>query len=268
MAQNDDPECYPNSGVDVQVLRFAFSPLTYTIFPRFEGIANILHELSIPVGIGHVYNLIFVGVRDFLKYSGRYYHKIPERYRRYTVETFGLRIKLPPNFKLGMNVPLPDSSQYKCQPGYYTFSGIVTVQVWRWRVLSCSVEELKTSTRNPFGNAPLGTMYFEERWHPYAGNQRFAGLIGKASFAQFKRLGRFEEDALRVLDGTFKLGRPRGSKKLTLTEFQDKLRSAYAELHKETKQHPKQFALAERLEIDLSTFKRYMRELGNPKPPY
>jgi hypothetical protein len=94
-------------------------------------------------------------------------------------------------------------------------------------------------------------------------------LIGKASFAQIKRLERFEKDAVRILDGTFKLGRPRGTKKYTPDQFRDKLRAAYEVLRDdENKQQPKQFALAEKIGISLAAFKRYMNDIGNPKPPY
>lgn len=269
MAHKNESECHPNSGINVEVLRYGVNPLTYTIFPNFKGAADILSELLMPAGKDRAYSLSFVSVRDFLKYSGCYHHKIAKRFSRYTVETFGLRIKLPTDFDLGMTVPLPDPYQYKCQPDYWILGGIIPVQIWRLRVLSCPLEDLKTSPSSPFGKLPIGTMYVEERWHPQEDKQRSTHLIGKTSFVQIKRLERFEKDAVRVLEGTFKRGRPQGTKKYTPDQFRDKLKAAYEELFdNETKQSPKQFALAEKLEVSLAAFKRYMNDIGNPKPPY
>lgn len=269
MAPKNESDCYPSSGINVEVLRFGVNPLTYTIFPSFKGAEDILSELLMPTGKERAYSLSFVSVRNFLRYSGRYHHKIAKRFSRYTVEAFGLRIKLPTDFDLGMTVPLPDPSQYKCQPDYWIPGGIIPVQIWRLRVISCPLEDLKTSPSSPFGKLPIGTMYVEERWHPQEDKQKSTHLIGKASLAQIKRLERFEKDAMRILGGTFKLGRPRGTKKYTLDEFRDKLRAAYKILcDGENKQQPKQFALAENIGISLATFKRFMDDIGNPKPPY
>ena len=262
MSHKDESECYPSSGINVEVFRYGVNPLTYTIFPTFKGAADTFRELFIPIRRDQVYSLSFISVRDFLKYTGRYHHKIAERFRRYTVEIFGLRIKLPTDFYLRMDVPLPDPSQYKCQPSYLILGGIFPVQIWRLRVLSCPLEDLKTSPSNPFGKLPLGTMYAEERWHPQEDKQRFTRSIGGISFAQVKRFERFEKDAVRILEGTFKLGRRRGTKKYTLAQFHDRLRAAYEELCGDEKnQKPKQFALAEKVGVSLATFKRYMNDI-------
>jgi hypothetical protein len=267
MTCRNEDEYYPTSG-NVEVFRFGRNPLTYTISPKFNGVAKILHELQIPTDPDQSYSLSYVSIRNFLKYSGRYYHKIADRYQKYTVETFGLVIKPPPDFNFDTDVPRPDASQYKCQPFYWTFCGVVLVQVWRLRVLSCPMEDLKMCPSNPFGTFPSGTVYVAERWSPQEERIRFIDWIGKASLSQKKRLT-FYEDAVRIIEGTFKLGRPQGTKKYTKALFRDKLKLAYQELYDEkTNPTPKQFALALKSELSVAAFKNYMNDIGNPKPPY
>lgn len=274
MAEGEDQSYYPSEG-DPQVIRHENYPPAYVIVPSFPGVSQIITELDMPRESDVIYNLSYLSVEDFLNFRGYSYVNDVRRSQSYSVELFGLLVNLPENFRIGMTVPLPDPSQYKCQPMYWTEHGFRVVQIWRLRIFTCPVEDIETTLFRPFGNLPTGTLYFEERWHPLADMKRkLIGGIETVSKIKGVGLDRFYADALRILGGNFdslnsavKVGRTRGTTYITATEFPHKLREAYQRLYELKGEKPKQEAVAVELKIGLSTLRRYLINFRVSWPP-
>lgn len=274
MVESDDYSYYPSED-DPQVIRHYDCPPAYAIFPSFPGVSELVNELDMPKSPEVIYNLSYLNVEDFLNYRGYSYVAGIRKCLPYTVELFGLLVKLPEGFCFGMTVHLPDPSLYKCQPRYWIEHGFRPVQIWRLRVLTCSIEDIETNVSNPFGKFPTGTLYFEERWHPLADTKRMLiGGIEKASKSKGIGLDRLYKDALGILGGSFdplmsdvKKGRRTGTTYYTEVDFPPALKEAYWRLYEQNnRQKPKQIAVANELKISRSTLRRYLIKFNVPWP--
>jgi hypothetical protein len=273
MTEGEDQSYYPSKDVP-QVIRHEDRPPAYAIFPTYPGVSKLITELDMPTESDVIYNLSYLSVEDFLNFRGYSYVNNIRR-SQYSVELLGLLIKLPENFCLGMTVPRPDPSLYKCEPRYCIEHGFRLVQIWRLRVYTCPLENIETSCCSPFGKFPSGTLYVEERWHPLADTKRrLIGGIETVSKNKGLGLDRFYADALPILEGNFKtlksdvkMGRTQGTTYYTATEFPHKLREAYQKLYDLKDEKPKQEAVAVELKIGLSTLRRYLRNLKISWPP-
>lgn len=273
MAESDDHSYHPSED-DPQVIRHDDRPPAYAIFPSFPSVSEIVNELNMPKSPDVIYNLCYLSVEDFLNYRG-YSHVMGIRIcPSYTVELFGLLVRLPEDFRFGMTIPLPDPSLYKSQPRYWTEHGFRPVQIWRLRVLTCPIEDIETNVRSPFGKFPAGTLYFEERWHPLADTKRMLiGGIEKASRSKGIGLGRLHKHALGILGGNLdplmsdvKKGRTIGTTYYTAVDFPSALKEAYWRLYEPNRQKPKRLAVAIELKISRSTLRRYLIKFNVPWP--
>lgn len=273
MAESENPEPYLSEDGS-PVLKHRKDPPEYAILLRFPGMSEIVNELGMPKDRDVIFNLSYVSVEDFLYHVGYSYLANIRRHQSYTVELFGMLVKLPEVFYPGVKIPLPDPSQYKCQPRYWWVDGNRPVQIWRLRVLTCPLEDIETSELSPFGKFPPGTLYVEERWHPLADMKKiFIGGLEQASKQRGIGLHRLHKDALRILEGNFepsrgdvKIGRTRGSTYYTPGEFARALGREYKRLYEQNKQKPGRKAVAAALKISVSTLYRYCKNPGVPWP--
>jgi hypothetical protein len=259
-----DNECsdyYPSHGSDIQVARYSSAPPGYNIFSSFAGMRRILNELNMPDKADNVYSLRFYTAAYYLKCLGRSLPKKYDECHKYTVEIFGLRVKLPEDFRFGMKVPLPDPTQYYCAPDYLTEAEISHTQIWRLRIISCSIEEVETRLSNPFGIFPPGTLYFEERWHHQDGKTRLIGGLEPRSGNYGTSLDGFRKNAICILDGYRKPGRPRGTRYFTPSGFRSAVKAHYEELYNPNERQPLPKEVAIKLGISVGTLKNYLDDL-------
>ncbi|MFL6333055.1 MAG: hypothetical protein ACJ754_06890 [Pyrinomonadaceae bacterium] len=137
---------------------------------------------------------------------------------------------------------------------YWTYLGIAPIQIWRIRVLSCPLGKIKTTVYNPFGVFPPGTVYLEERWHPRRGVSRLIGWLEKVSNSLVMDLDQLYEDALLILEGRIKRGRPRKNKVRMAKKFRRDLKEHYWKLANESQERPNKTEVAESMGIARSTF--------------
>lgn len=266
MADNEDDKIYLNaSDGTLLTVRMGVSPLTYMISPSFIDALETLDNLKMPREVYRRYHLRFLSVEDFLRGMDYARPKLDERYRNYTVQTFGLIS----DYKRGMRLPLPppDPSQYKCQPMYWTILDLLPIQIWRIRVFSCPLGKVKTSIHNPFGVFPSGTVYVEQRWHPQAGVSRYIGGLEKPPSPPRIGLDQLYEDALRILEGNIKRGRPRGTTEYTRNTFGRDLKKYYRKLWKQNRQRPSKTAVAVKMGISRASLYNYLKLFTVRWPP-
>lgn len=265
MDGNKDEKLYLN-GADgsLMILKLTDSPVRYTIYSTFADISEILADLKMP-HIEGIYDLRFLSVEDFFRERGYSYPKLEERFQGYTVQTFGFKIPHRPGMRLPLSPPNP--ANYKCPPMYWTYFGIAPIQIWRLRVISCPLEKIKTTVYNPFGIFPPGTVYLEERWHPRRGLSRLIGGLEKASNSLIMSLDQLFEDALRILEGRIKRGRPRENTVSKAKKFTRDLKKHYWKLAKKSRQRPSKTAVAESMGIVRSTFYARLNKFKVRWPP-
>lgn len=258
MAEPKDGEYCLNFSDGSFIFRMG-TPHYYLFTSTPPGLPDVLYDLKMSPATFGEYDLRFLSVEDFLKDRGRPHPKLSKRYQSYTVQTFGLSACPRPGMKFSF--PPPHPSQYKCEPMYWYRLGVLPVQIWRIRVFSCPLEKIKTSIHNPFGLFPPQTVYVEERWHPKAGVTRLIGGLGNAPNYGSVGLEQLYEDALGIMTGYIKRGRPRGTTYYTREQFSTDLKKHYRKVLKETKggsRKPSRAAVALSLGIGISTLYRYM----------
>jgi hypothetical protein len=208
-----EQRCYPNAS-DIKVFRYRDSPPAYQIWGGFDGVKQLIEELGAPNHVNKIYCVRLSSAEEFFKAGS-----LPsKRFLNYSVERFGLRIEAFPEVESkGRVQPLiKDSTLYLTQPSYWYERSDYLIQVWRIRVFASPVDSIHTSLSNPLTSTKPLRMYFEECWHPNRGKAR--SLHWLKSRNSNSESDRFKEDALRILDGVKRKGRPPGTKKLIVPD--------------------------------------------------
>jgi hypothetical protein len=264
MTANEYDRCYLNAddGTGL-VFRLRTLPLHYLVTLNLTSVLELVSDLKMPNDLNGLYDLRFLSVKDFLRERGVPDQKLHRKYQGYTVQTFGS----VPRYERGMKLPLPtpDPSQYKSEPKY--FLDLRPTQIWRIRVYPYPPEEIKSSVHNPFGTFPPGTVYVEERWHPETGVSRLIGGLENAPKSSGVRLDELYVDALRILEGGVKRGRPMGSTEIKRIQFVPCLLEAYQTVKKKTGRNPSPKEVAKEMDISRGTFYNYRRRSGISWPP-
>jgi hypothetical protein len=254
---------YLNIG-DTPVLQFGTKPPAYIIHSNFQGLRDLLLELDMPEDPRHVYcSKLFRGID--IRYKKRRY----EKFQNYSAEIFGLLLTLPgvTSYDLRDQI-LHEKSQYKCQPRYWASRSEHIVQIWRLRLFSCAVTNIHTSISNPLSPSAPKVVYLEECWHSRRETKLALNGLEHLADSKISPFIQFAGDALRVIGKTKKAGRPTWSGRYqSPEEFSTAYRGAYFDLLLETGDKPKQQAVANRLQIGLSTLKNYIRDSGDKWPP-
>ncbi|MCA1633039.1 MAG: hypothetical protein LC802_04785 [Acidobacteria bacterium] len=258
--------CYPNSR-NVQVYIDNYHPLIYTIYPGFAGAQTLIHELEMPTGSDELYWLTFMRGDSICKHD----ESTSERYRKYAVEDFGLRIKRPKYTHKGStalkppDLQEPDPSLYKCRPRYWElYGGAYLVQVWRSRVFACSVDAIKTIPSNPFSPPYPDVMCFEESWHPKHGRRRSIQGLEKRHTTQSLRPNEFYRDALRILGYTKRRFGPR--KYEDADSFLKNLKIVYSDLADREMRRPSMETIALEMKMSRKTLKECLERFEIPWP--
>lgn len=265
MGGDKDEKLYLNdTDGSLLILKLTDFPARYRISSTFADISAILADLQMPRVEG-MYDLRYLSVEDFLRERGYSYPKLAKRYQRYTVQTFGFTIFPRPGMKLPLSPPNP--ANYKSPPTYWTFLGIAPIQIWRIRVFSCALGKIKTTVYNPFGVFPPGTVYLEERWHPRRGISRLIGGLEKVPNSLIIDLDGLYEDALRILEGRIKRGRPRENTVSKAKKFRRDLKEHYWKLANKKQERPNKTEVAKSMGIARSTFYGYLNKPNVRWPP-
>lgn len=260
-----DSKCYPDR-YNRQVFRYDDNPPAYTITPQFAGMRRLIQELGLPEEQDTLYFLRLFSGPQFNKYALR---PPSTNYQEYSVETLGLKIKLPSSVPSQYFLPLPDPSQYKCAPMYLEECGAYLIQIWRTRVFPCQVESIKTSPSNPLNPYNLNVIYFEERWHPQRGIERdLRGLENMQGVQASVKINKLYKDALEILTGSRKKrSKSFGPTRFTPDSFEKKYTDEAIRLFKIHKCIPKKAAVAHELNIPRSSFYNYLDYFELPWPP-
>jgi hypothetical protein len=269
MPDNEDDKSYLTAADGTLMLvRFSTSPLRYLIYPKFTSVLEVLDELKLPKYENDIYDLRFLSVEEYLREWGYAHSKLDERYQNYTVQIFASISR----YMRGINLLLhpPGLPQYNYQPVYRDLLDIQPIEVWRKRVLSCSLKEIKTSVHNPFGVIPPGTVYVEERAHPFKDVQTIIGGLENVLNPRWVDLNELYEDGLRIIKGRVngpKPGRKPGSQLYTLEDFVQALIENYRLLKKGTGPMPSKKAVAHAMEICRTTLYKYLSRYHIRWPP-
>lgn len=269
MLDNEDDKSYLTAADGtLMVIRFSTSPLRYLVYPKFTSVLEVLDELQLPKHEDDIYDLRFLSVEDYLKERGYSHSKLDERYQNYTVQTFatinrslrGIHRRLHP----------PGLPQHIYQPAYRYILEVDPIEVWRKRVLSCPLEKIKTSVYNPFGMTPPGTVYVEERAHPFKNAQTSIGGLENVLNPRWVDLNGLYEDGLRIIKGRVygsRPGRKPGSQLYTPEDFVQELRKHYQLLKNGTGPMPGKKAVARAMVIATSTLYKYLNRYHIRWPP-
>ena len=262
-----EQKCFPNKN-DIQVFRYSDVPLGYQIKPTFAGVRQLIQELDMPEDSEAVYYLRIFNGWDFARYALRPSLK---KYQRYTVETFGLRIKMPGLSSGDELLPLPDPAQYKSPPMYWEEYRMILIQVWRVRVFYCPTKLLQTSPSNPFSPYNPDGLYYEECWHPRRGTSwKLGGREHLRDLHITDKINNFFKDAQIVLTGIHKPRQktPKPSGFPDSASFEKEYKDKYFNLLDETGFKPKQETVAKALKICRSTLHNHLTYFKLTWPPH
>jgi hypothetical protein len=251
--------CYPSTS-NIQVFRYRDDPPAYEIRAGYEGVRQLILELSAPAHFNRTYCVRLSRGDDFFKRS----EPSSKRFLNYSIERFGLKIPI----KNDKKPPIKDSLIYISQPSYWTEPDGYLIQVWRTRIFALPVDRIRTSLSNPLSLPRPLELYFEEIWHPTKGKQRSVHWIEHRHHNQSK-IERFRRDALLILEGIKKRGRPLGTKKYSnRDEFTRDYKEAYQKVIRADEDHVSQKAVVSNMnDISLKTFLRRLEEYELSWPP-
>jgi len=257
-----EQRCYPNSS-NIKVFRYRDNPPAYQMLAGFDGARQLIEGLGAP----HYDNAIYCVRLDSAEGMVKTGRSPSRRFSNYTIERFGLRIESyrTARSKGESQSLISNSSQYLCQPTYWRERPDYIVQVWRTRIFACSVTDLHASLSNPLTPPRFLRMYFEECWHPNRGKARSLHWLEPRDSSSSK-IDQFKKDALRILDGVKRIGRPPGTKKL---KFKDEFILKYEKAYLKVRQTGTitQELVADEMEISTSTFYRRINKYKLSWPP-
>jgi hypothetical protein len=250
-----EQRCYPDA-TDIKVFRYRDDPPAYQIWAGFDGIRQLIEELGAPHHVNRIYCVRLSRAEEFFKTN-----RLPsKRFLSYSVERFGLRIEPFPILKGEGKSPqlIRDSSLYTDQPSYWHERHDYLVQIWRTRVFACQVDHLNASLSAPLSIPRPLQMYMEECWHPMRGKSRSLHWLEPRD-SNNSKIDRFKKDALLILDGVNRIGRPPGTKKYNAqSEFVLEYEKACSIVKRRGKL--RQDLVAGIMEISPSTLYRRLRE--------
>jgi len=255
-------KCFPSRD-NIQVFQMQDNPPAFYINPNFEGVRQVANDLGMPNGLEVAYFLRFFHGAEFIKYHKRSFIK----FKRYAVEAFGIRIKLPADvdiFKLKRQ-PLPDATDYEYSPLYWYESQYHLIQIWRLRIFKCPLESIKVPVSDPLHpNIPPVTK-FEWRWHPQKYPEHF--LYGPHNLLPRRppKPLSFFNDCFHIIGDERRLGRPKEFTDLDF--FAQVVIDAFQKLWKQNDKPPSRQIVAEELEINRKTLKHYLDKSSISWPP-
>jgi hypothetical protein len=257
-----EQRCYPNAS-DIQVFRYRDRPPAYQISGSFEGIWPLVKELDAPTYHNAIYCVTLMSAVELLP-SNSILSRGPENY---CVERFGLRIEpfLQRNREGKLIAPVGKAYKFLLPPTYWSERSDYVIQVWRTRVFGCSVTSIHSSLSEPISQRHWA-MYLEESWHPNKGKARSLHWSEPRNHKK-STVDQFKKDALQILDGAKKQGRPLGSKRFnSKQEFISRYRKAYLKVLRRDGKAGHE-PVADELGISLSTFNRRLVDHDLTFPP-
>jgi len=256
-----EQRCYPSAS-EIHVFRYRDQPAAYQISGRFDGIRPLIEQLGGPKLDNATYCVRWSSPAELFKPNA-----LPaKRFQNYSVERFGLRIQPFPvgDSRSKLSGDIKDSKLFLSQPLYWFERSDYLVQVLRTRIFSIPVSAIRSTLSHPVSLLTM-QMYIEERWHSRRGKARSLHWLeprdrSKSEVDQFKR------DAVRILDGVERIGRPPGTGKL---QSRDKFTPAYREAYLRVEQRGEATheLVAHEMEISLSTFNRRLNKFDLTFPP-
>ncbi|HEY0322537.1 MAG TPA: hypothetical protein VGC66_16395 [Pyrinomonadaceae bacterium] len=253
----------PHQPSNIKVFRYRDNPPAFQMLAGFDGARQLIEELGAPHYDNAIYCVRLDSAEGMVK-TGR----LPSKsFSNYTIERFGLRIESyrTARSKGESQSLISDSSQYLCQPTYWRERPDYIVQVWRTRIFACPVTDIQTSLSNPLTPPRFLRMYFEECWHPNRGKARSLHWLEPRDRSKSK-VDQFKKDALIILDGAKKLGRPPGTKKFdSPDEFILKYKEAYLKVNRVATPTPE--LVANEMGISQSTLYRRRIKYHSSWPP-
>jgi hypothetical protein len=258
---NFEERCYPNSTY-TKVFRYRDEPPAFQISGFFEGIWPLVKELDAPTHHNAIYCVRLMSPAELLPRNS-VLSKSPENY---CVEKFGLRIEPFPQRNREGKIIAPVGKAYKfvIPPTYWSERSDYVIQVLRTRVFACPITSIRPSLAEPVSGRHWA-MYLEESWHPTRGKRRSLHWAEPRNHIK-STVDQFKKDALRILDGAKRLGRPLGTKKFSSRdEFMLKYKEACLKVRRqgEVGLQP----VADEMEISLSTLNRRLVEHDLKSPP-
>jgi hypothetical protein len=250
--ENHARRCYPSTE-DTQVYQYTDDPSVYVMSSGFAPARDLAKYIDMPVGDDVYYVSSTHRGSSFVNSNEKSLH----RYKKYTVEYFGLKIKPQTSepHLLPLSAELPSSSQFSSEPIYIWEDSSLLVQVWRWRVFYCTLQSLDLELSRPFTPSVPKTPYLEERWHPTEGSHLLFGNVKQKGYTT-REVNQFIADAHTIVWKGAKKGRGFGSGYFpSRRKFLKKAREAYKEVEDLGNGRPTQPIVATYMGISYSCFK-------------
>lgn len=255
---------YLNIG-DTPVLQFKTEPPAYIIHSNFQGLRDLLVELDMQEDPFNMYGSIFFRGSDIQAKKRR-----NKSYQKYSAEIFGLFLSLPDFTSYDLRERITyEKSQYKCEPRYRQLGLGHIIQIWRVRLFSCAVTDIRTSLSKPLSPPAPAITYVEERWHPRRNLNLTLRGLEHLGYSQISPFIQFTKDALHIFGKTRRVGRPYWSGKYkSPEEFLTKYRTAYSDLLLSEEDEPIQQAVANKLRISVANLKVLIGKSEASWPPF
>jgi hypothetical protein len=248
-ANRNSPGRYLRYGSLLVVEQRRLSPPCYQISPMFEGMRRLVTDLDLPTGLRTSVFSKFIAAGDYVWAMGRNY----DRYQNYTVEVFGVRLRLFALDESYERLKLPDPQRYKTPPQYWYESSLELIQIWRTRVFRSS--SFTPSTSNPLTPYRPTFPCIERCWHPQLKEMTIDFRGTPESSAVRSSRSQFEIDGHNIL-----LRSPttsgRGRLYESLEEFYCEVREVYCSLAKKDFE-PLRKEVMLRMTCSKNTFNKY-----------
>lgn len=246
-----------------EVYQYHLDSPGFIISPSFDGVQNLVRELDLPTEADELYFSKLWGAGDFVGAGGPSFTE----YQKYSVETFGVRVRSVPESFFSLDFYAPDLAGDL--PRYWLTPCLKLIQIRRVRVFSRSLEWMRGRSWGPVTGDLAHVLYLEERWHPLLWDTlSLQGLKGRG-VSNSLQIERFYRIGKRILARTpnFK-GRPQGSGQYPIgSEFYRVVKRTYELLYEKRGRPPLKKEIAAELKLSSSGFRIHWRTTSRIWPP-
>lgn len=257
-----DPEKTLISGGIPHVHKYCNDSPGFMISPTFRGVQDLAKKLDLPNAAHEMYCSKFWTVQEFTGLSTKKYRE----YDKYSIETFGVRVTLVPEFYPPHLIP--SYANLFNLPRYWLTACLKLIQIRRVRVFRCSIQRwLDKNVRDPLTSDREPMLYMEELWHPSRWETTDIRVTDMDQ-SRSHSLESFFRTARHILSGTAHRGRSQGTGLYPRgPEFYSIVRNVYLEMKGQLRRPPLQKEVYAVLGLSRSAFRYYWQSTKRPWPP-
>jgi hypothetical protein len=246
-----------------EVYQYHLDSPGFIISPSFDGVQDLIRGLDLPTGTNELYFSKLWRAGDFVGASGPSHTE----YQKYSVETFGVRVRSVPESFFSLDLYAPDRAG--ALPRYWLTPCLKLIQIRRVRIFSRSLEWIRGRVWGPVTGDLSHVLYLQERWHPLLWDTVTLRGLQERSVSSSLQIDRFFRIAERILARmpNYK-GRPQGSRQYPIGfEFYKIVTSTYERLFDKLGRPPLKKEIAAELKLSDSGFRIYWRTTIRIWPP-